>query len=77
METKTIRIAGMTDESSAQQVQQALRDVWGIRSIQQVSLARQEVTFQFDEHASSMQDFVQALQECGFEASGEDGVANA
>jgi copper chaperone CopZ len=72
VETKTIRVPGLNDESSAQQVRHALNEVWGIRAIQEVSLARQEVTFQYDEHASSMRDFEQALLESGFEVTGGD-----
>jgi hypothetical protein len=75
VETKTIRVQGLQDDSTAEQVRHALNEVWGIRGIQEVSLARQEVTFEYDEQAASMLDFEQALRECGFAVAGGD--ANA
>lgn len=75
METKTIRVQGLQDDSSAEQVRHALHEVWGIRGIQEVSLARQEVTFEYDEQAASIHDFEQALRECGFAVAGGDAHA--
>lgn len=70
METKTIRVAGLSNESAAQQVEHALHEVWGIRSVEEISLARGEVTFCYDEKAASFGDFQRALQESGFAVSG-------
>lgn len=70
MESKTVHVQGLTDQEAADHVRQALQEVWGIRAVEEVSLARGEVRFTYDEQAASFGDFRQALAECGFSIIG-------
>ncbi|HEU4963599.1 MAG TPA: heavy-metal-associated domain-containing protein [Bacilli bacterium] len=72
MEHKTFHVAGLKDEATAEHLTQALQEVWGIRRVDEVSLARGEVTFSYDERAASLGDFEQALHVSGFDVTGGD-----
>lgn len=76
MESKTVHVQGLTDQETADHLRQALQEVWGIRSIEEVSLARGDVQFTYDEQAASFGDFRQALEERGFSIIGgmDDGT---
>jgi copper chaperone CopZ len=66
----TIQVVGLNNEQKVQQADRALRDVWGILSVEEINVPRSEVTFTYDEKAAQLQDFYQALQESGFKTNG-------
>ncbi|MGB8956209.1 MAG: heavy-metal-associated domain-containing protein [Tumebacillaceae bacterium] len=70
MEKRTVKLPRLQNAQDANKVQEVLKQVWGIRSVDEVSLARGEVTFTFDEKAAAVGDFYEALEECGFEVDG-------
>ncbi|UOR11754.1 heavy-metal-associated domain-containing protein [Halobacillus amylolyticus] len=67
MKTATFFIKGMNDDSDVSKVSHALHDVWGIRKAE-VSLNLNKATLSYDEAASSLEDFEQAIMDSGFEA---------
>lgn len=73
MVTETIVIQGMDDQEDADKVSHALHEVWGINKAE-VSLARKEAVFTYDESAASFRDFQQAVLDLGFEVKREDGA---
>lgn len=66
MITRKILVQGMVGQSDADKVNHAIHEVWGIRRAE-VSLDQGEVTFSYDENAASLQDFQQAVIDCGFQ----------
>jgi len=73
MVTKTIAIRGMNDQEDAEKVSHALHEVWGINKAE-VSLARKEAVFTYDETAASFRDFRQVILDLGYEVKKEDGA---
>ncbi|MFC5447686.1 heavy-metal-associated domain-containing protein [Paenibacillus aestuarii] len=74
MVTRTMVIQDMNVQEDADKISQALQQVWGIHKAE-VSLARKEAVFTYDEAAASFQDFHQAVRELGFDVNQEDGTA--
>ena len=70
MEKRTVKLPGLHTQGQADEVSEVLQGVWGIRSVDEVSLARGEVTFTYDERAAAEGDFLEALEEKGFEVDG-------
>lgn len=68
------RITGMEGSQDAEQVQRALKSVFGI---QEVEMHRQSgnVTFTYDERSASLLDFKQAVLEAGYTISGDGEVS--
>jgi copper chaperone CopZ len=72
--TGKFQIHGIDSPKDAEQVQQALKEVFGI---QEVMLQRQsgEVTFTYDERSASFRDFKHAVMDAGFTVF-DDGVVS-
>jgi len=66
MPTGKMRVKGVQGSGDAKRIQEALRDVWGIR---EVALREEtgEVSFAYNEKAASYDDFKQALTDIGYE----------
>lgn len=75
MDKRTVFIQGMETLDDANKVSRALNEVWGIDKAE-VSLARKEATFSFDESSASFHDFRQAIRDLGFEVTPRDDVTN-
>ncbi|GGE50584.1 hypothetical protein GCM10011391_31690 [Pullulanibacillus camelliae] len=68
MEERQVKINGLHSKEDVDKVEQALKDVWGVRRTE-VSLERQEAKFSYNENSASYEDFVQALKENGYTVS--------
>lgn len=66
MKTETIPIGGALDHKTAQQISEALHDVWGVRNVK-VDLEQGTATISYDEKAAALQDFEQALIDSGID----------
>ncbi|GGH86326.1 copper chaperone CopZ [Pullulanibacillus pueri] len=65
MEERQVKISDLQSKEDVDKVEQALKDVWGVRNAE-VSLERQEAKFSYNENSASYDDFVQALKDSGF-----------
>lgn len=71
MQKKTTwKVDGLKDEQSSKQVGHALQEVWGIVSVDDFHLPRNEVTFTYDDKAADLRDFRESLKEHGFDTNG-------
>lgn len=66
MPTMKFRAPGMQTEADAQRVRHALHEVWGIQDVR-VDTDTGDVVFAYDERAGSVEDFLAAVESCGFE----------
>ncbi|MCM3587578.1 heavy-metal-associated domain-containing protein [Mesobacillus maritimus] len=65
MEKGMMKLDGMRSQEDADKVLHALNEVWGVREAE-VNVHSQEALFSFDEKAASLQDFEQAVRDCGY-----------
>lgn len=62
-----LKVSDMVNEEDADKVRRALNEVWGVREIE-ISLARKEATFTYNDQSASCHDMVQAVTEQGYRA---------
>ncbi|MFD1425581.1 hypothetical protein [Kroppenstedtia sanguinis] len=67
---KILRIQPGAEAKDIDQLQHALSQVWGIRTVD-IHEPVGEVILAFDEKATSLQDFHQAIRESGWEVDDE------
>ena len=65
MATRKIEIQGMQSPHDAQQVEDAIRGVWGFQEMS-IQPDKAEVTFSYDERAAAYEDFKTAILDRGF-----------
>jgi copper chaperone CopZ len=65
MKTAKLAIQGMQGPQDAQQIDQVLRGVWGVREVA-MQADKAEVTFTYDERAAKFEDFKTAILDRGF-----------
>lgn len=62
----------MESQADGEKVESAIRDVWGIRSVD-VNVKQGEAILSFDEKAGSFIDFEQAIADCGYQIEDPEG----
>lgn len=65
MTTRKIEIQGMNAPQDVEQVENAIRGVWGFQEVS-IQPDKAEVTFSFDERAAKYEDFKTAVQGRGY-----------
>ncbi|WP_202077737.1 heavy-metal-associated domain-containing protein [Caldalkalibacillus salinus] len=69
---KTLLLEDMNTPEDAELISGVLHDVWGIRKVE-IHLDQKEATISYNENAASVQDFEQAIADCGFQIRNAEG----